>query len=164
MTIIVKNKQTLIFDEFIFKCCIGKKGFTKNKVEGDKKTPTGTFSLGKLYFRKDKVKKPETELKCVEIKENMGWCDDVNSKMFYNKEIKINKSIKSEKLFRGDYKYDLFIPIKYNWTNPTISKGSAIFIHLTKHFIPTAGCIGLRMNDFLILSKLVKRHTKIKIL
>ena len=36
MTIIVKNKQTLIFDEFIFKCCVGKNGFTNNKIEGDK--------------------------------------------------------------------------------------------------------------------------------
>ena len=164
MIIHVKNKDTLLFDDFIFKCCIGKKGFTNKKIEGDKKTPLGKYLLGPLFYRKDRNKKPKTKLKIIEIKKNMGWCDDVNSKMFYNKEIKINKSIKSEKLFRGDYKYDLFIPIKYNWTNPTISKGSAIFIHLTKHFIPTAGCIGLRMNDFLILSKLVKRHTKIKIL
>ena len=79
MTIIVKNKQTLIFDEFIFKCCVGKNGFTNNKIEGDKKTPSGTFSLDKLYFRKDKLERPETELKCVEIKKNMAWCNDVNN-------------------------------------------------------------------------------------
>ena len=164
MTIIVKNKQTLIFDEFIFKCCVGKNGFTNNKIEGDKKTPSGTFSLDKLYFRKDRLERPETELKCVEIERNMAWCDDVNNNVFYNKEIRINKNIKSEKLFRKDYKYDLFIPIKYNWTKPTIPKGSAIFIHLTKNYTPTAGCVGLRKSDFLILAKLVKKHTKIKIL
>jgi len=163
MTIIVKNKQTLIFDEFIFKCCIGKNGFTKNKVEGDKKTPSGTFSLGKLYFRKDRVQKPETDLECIEIKKDMGWCNDISSKVFYNKEIKLNKNIKTEKLFRNDYKYNLFITIKYNWINPIIPKGSAIFIHLTNSYIPTAGCLGLRKNDFLVLAKLVKRQTKIKI-
>ena len=46
MNIKVKDKNTLIFDNFKFKCCIGKKGFTKSKKEGDKKTPIGTFKLG----------------------------------------------------------------------------------------------------------------------
>ena len=45
MTIIVKNKDTLIFDEFKFRCCIGKNGSSKNKIEGDKKTPKGEFKL-----------------------------------------------------------------------------------------------------------------------
>ena len=31
MTIFVKNKETLIFDSFKFRCSIGKKGFTKKK-------------------------------------------------------------------------------------------------------------------------------------
>ena len=56
MTIILKNKDTLIFDDFKFKCCIGKNGFSKNKIEGDKKTPIGLFSLGNLYYRADKKK------------------------------------------------------------------------------------------------------------
>ena len=46
MTIILKNKATLIFEDFIFRCSIGKKGLVKKKIEGDKKTPIGTFSLG----------------------------------------------------------------------------------------------------------------------
>ena len=53
MTIILKNKETLIYDDFCFKCCVGKNGITKNKFEGDKKTPKGTYYLGNLYFRKD---------------------------------------------------------------------------------------------------------------
>ena len=31
MTIIVKNKETLLFDEFKFKCSVGKKGLVKIK-------------------------------------------------------------------------------------------------------------------------------------
>ena len=54
MTIIIKNKDTLIFDDFKFRCCVGKEGFSKNKMEGDKKTPIGTFALENLYFRKDR--------------------------------------------------------------------------------------------------------------
>ena len=164
MTIIVKNKETLIFDEFIFKCCVGKNGFSNSKIEGDKKTPKGKFSLGNIYYRKDRKKKPATELKILEIKKNMGWCDDVNSKRFYNRLIKLNPKIKSEKLFRFDYKYDFFIPIKYNWKKVKIGIGSAIFLHLTKNYKPTDGCIGLREKDFLILIKLIKKDTKIKIL
>ena len=60
MTIILKNKETLIYEEFCFKCCIGKNGLTKNKFEGDKKTPKGIFSLGKLYVRNDKIKHLKT--------------------------------------------------------------------------------------------------------
>ena len=48
MLIKLKNKDTLIFDEFKFKCAIGKNGLKKNKIEGDKSTPKGIFSLGKL--------------------------------------------------------------------------------------------------------------------
>ena len=46
MPIIIKNKDTLIFDDFVMKCCIGKRGFTKNIIEGDKKTQKGKFNLG----------------------------------------------------------------------------------------------------------------------
>ena len=76
MTIFIKNKYTLQIDEFKFRCCIGKKGSTKHKKEGDKKTPIGTFEIENIYFRKDRKIKPLTLLKCVEIKNNMGWCDD----------------------------------------------------------------------------------------
>ena len=94
----------------------------------------------------------------------MRWCDDVKSKDYYNKLIGLNPNIKGEKLFRRDYKYDFFIPIKYNWRNPTPGKGSAIFLHITKNFKSTAGCIALSEKDFLILVKLIKKNTKIKIL
>ena len=164
MTIIIKNKHTLLFNEFKFKCCVGKKGFTKNKLEGDKKTPIGYFSIENLYYRDDKVEKPETNLKVIKIKKDMAWCDDINNEKLYNKITKVNHKINSEKLFRNDYKYDYFIPIRYNWENPKIPKGSAIFLHLTKNYKPTNGCIALLKKDFLILLKLIKKNTKIKIL
>ena len=162
MTIILKNKETLIFDEFSFRCCIGKKGITNHKFEGDKKTPSGLFSLGEVYYRKDRNSKPITKLNSISIKKNMGWCDDVKSKK-YNKLIKINNKIRHEKIFRRDYKYDYLIPINYNTKNTKIGKGSAIFIHLTKNYLPTAGCIGIKKKDMLILLKLINNKTKIKI-
>ena len=164
MIIFIKNKHTLELDEFEFKCCIGKKGSTVDKREGDKKTPKGTFKIEYLYFRKDRIKKPTTSLKCIEIKDNMGWCDDVRYPNKYNKLIEIDKKLKCEKLKRNDYKYDLLIPIKYNFKKPTAGKGSCIFIHLTKKYNPTAGCIALKKKDFLIMLKLIKKNTKIKII
>ena len=163
MTIFVKNKHTLQIDDFKFKCCIGKKGSTKNKIEGDKKTPKGLFEIENLYFRKDRIDQPQTLLKCIEIKKNMGWCDDILFPKKYNKLIKIRKKIKHEKLNRKDHKYNLLIPIKYNFKKSITGKGSCIFIHLTKDYKPTAGCIALKEKDYLIMLKLIKKNSKIKI-
>jgi len=163
MTILVKNKHTLQVDEFKFKCCIGKNGLIKNKKEGDKKTPKGTYKIENLYYRKDRKKKPSTLLKCIEINNHMGWCNDIRFPKEYNKFVKIQKKIRHEKLRRIDYKYDFLIPIKYNFNKPISNKGSCIFIHLTKNYKPTAGCVALREKDFLIMLKLIKRNSKIKI-
>ena len=164
MTILVKNKHTLQIDEFKFRCCIGKAGSTKNKKEGDKKTPKGTYEIENLYFRKDRIKKPTTLLKCIEINNSMGWCDDTNLSKNYNRLIKINKEVAHEKLKRKDHKYDLLIPIKYNFKKPISGLGSCIFIHLTKNYKPTAGCVALKKKDFLIMLKLIKRNSEIKII
>ena len=164
MDIYLKNKQTLQIDDFYFRCSIGKKGLTSKKIEGDIKTPKGIFDIENVYYRKDRLKKPKTSLKCVEIKNDMGWCNDVNFEKKYNKLFKINKQIGHEKLKRKDHKYNLFIPIKYNYLKPISGLGSCIFIHLTKDYKPTAGCIALKEKDFLIMLKLIDKNTKIKIL
>ena len=163
MTIILKNKVTLKFDDFYFKCSTGKKGLTKKKIEGDKKTPIGTFSLGNLYYRPDRNFKPLTKLRCIKIRKVMGWCDDIKSKKKYNKLINVSQKVRHEKLYRKDHKYDLMIVINYNNKKTKLGKGSAIFLHLTKNYRPTAGCIALKKKDFLILSKLINKKTKIKI-
>ena len=50
-----------------------------------------------------------------------------------------------------------------NFINPKSALGSCIFLHLTKDYKPTAGCIALKKIDFLILLKLIEKNTKIKI-
>jgi len=163
MTILLKKKQTLQIDKFNFKCCIGKGGLSINKKEGDKKTPKGIFKIGNLYFRKDRINKPKTSIKCIKINQNMGWCDDVKFPKKYNQLFKIRDNIKHEKLKRKDHKYDLLIPIKYNFNKPKVGLGSCIFLHLTKDYKPTAGCIALKKKDFLIMLKLIRKNTKIRI-
>ena len=164
MIIYLKNKQTLKVDDFSFKCVIGKNGISNNKVEGDKKTPKGIFDIENLYYRKDKINKIQTKLRSIPISKSMGWCDDVKNKKYYNKLIKIGNKIKHEKLFRNDRKYDLLIPIKYNYKKKILGKGSCIFLHLTNNYKPTAGCIAINKNDFLIMLKIIDKKTKIKII
>ena len=161
MLIKLKNKDTLIFDEFKFKCAIGKNGLKKNKIEGDKSTPKGIFSLGKLYYRSDRVPKPETNLTTKKITKNIGWCDIPNNK-YYNQEVSSLKNVNKEKFFRKDSKYDYLIIINYN-KNKIKNKGSAIFIHLTRDYKATNGCIAVNENDFLILAKLINKKTHIKL-
>ena len=160
MLIRLKNKEKLIIDDFRFKCCIGKNGVKKHKIEGDSSTPKGIFTIGTFYYRKDRVIKPFTNLKTKIIKPNIGWCND-SKKKSYNKEIKIKRIGSYEKLFRKDHKYDYLIVINYNIKKTIPGKGSAIFIHLTKNYHPTAGCIALKKQDFIILLKLINNKTKI---
>tara|TARA_S200000501_G_C20710396_1_gene693721 strand:- start:319 stop:810 length:492 start_codon:yes stop_codon:yes gene_type:complete len=162
MLIKVKNKDTLIFDDFIFQCVVGRKGISNKKKEGDLRTPRGIFTLKTVYYRSDRVRKIQTKLNLKKINQNMGWCNDPNSKK-YNSLIKINGKLKYERLYRKDNKYDIFVVINYNFEKPIPFKGSAIFLHITNNFKTTAGCVALKKKDLLILLKLINKKTKIKI-
>ena len=84
MIIFLKNKHTLKVDDFYFQCCIGKNGLSRKKIEGDYKTPKGTFELGPLYYRDDRIKNIKSNIKKIKISKKMGWCDDKNDKKNYN--------------------------------------------------------------------------------
>ena len=161
MIIHVPNKNTLIIDDFKFRCSVGKKGIKSNKKEGDYSTPKGLFTLRKLYFRKDRIDIPNCKISKKIIKKGMAWCDDPEHKK-YNEEIKTHNRKLKENLYRKDYKYDYVISISHN-ERKIPGKGSAIFIHLTNNYTPTAGCIALKKKDFEILLKLIDKKTKIKI-
>ena len=91
----------------------------------------------------------------------MAWCDDPTQNK-YNEEIKTYSTKLKENLYRIDHRYDYLISISYN-EQKTRNKGSAIFIHLTNDYKPTAGCIALEKKDFEILLKLINKKPKIKI-
>ena len=161
MIIHVKNKSTLIIDDFKLQCCVGKNGLNLNKKEGDLSTPKGLFYLKKLYFRRDRVGVPKCKISKKIIQKDMAWCDDPNHKK-YNEEIKKHKNNFKENLYRTENNYDYIITINHN-ERKIPSKGSAIFIHLTDNYKPTAGCVALKKKDFEILLKLIDRKTMIKI-
>ena len=161
MIIHVKNKNTLIIDDFKFMCCVGKNGLSSYKREGDFSTPIGLFKLKKLYFRKDRVGIPTCRIKKKQITKNMAWCDNPNHKK-YNEQIQVFSKNYKENLYRRDYRYDYLITIDHNHKKIPY-QGSAIFIHLTEDYMPTAGCIALKRKDFEILLKLIDQKSKIKI-
>ena len=161
MIIHVKNKSTLIIGSFIFKCCIGKNGFKDNKKEGDYSTPKGLFKIRKLYFRKDRVSPTKSKIKKKIITTNIGWCDNPANKK-YNEEIELFNKEGKERFYRIDNKYDYLITISHN-EKKVPHLGSAIFLHLTNNYKPTAGCIALKKKDFEVMLKLINQDTKIKI-
>tara|TARA_B110000971_G_scaffold218832_1_gene258470 strand:- start:222 stop:710 length:489 start_codon:yes stop_codon:yes gene_type:complete len=161
MIIHVKNKNTLIIDEFKFRCCVGKNGITPHKKEGDYSTPKGLFKLKKLYFRSDRIVPPKCKIRKKIINKNLAWCDDPTHKK-YNEEIKIFGKHGKEIFYRKDNKYDYLVTINHN-EKKVAYKGSAIFLHLTDNYKPTAGCIALKKKDFEILLKLINQNTKIRI-
>ena len=155
------KKKILYFGKYKVKCAIGKRGITSKKVEGDKKTPKGIYTLKSIFYRKDKIVKIKSKLKKTPIRKNMGWCDDSRSK-YYNKLIKFPFNYTAEKLWLNENIYDVIIIINYN-LRPTIkNRGSAIFIHIaSKNYESTKGCIALKKKDIILLAKEIDNKTKI---
>ena len=93
----------------------------------------------------------------------MSRYDNNETKKLGDGRVVYRSKIYPEIPLRDDDKYDLLIPISYNRKNTKVGLGSCIFMHLTRDYKPTAGCIALKKKDFLIMLKLIKRNTKIKI-
>jgi L,D-peptidoglycan transpeptidase YkuD (ErfK/YbiS/YcfS/YnhG family) len=160
--IIVTNK-VLKYKNFLYKCAIGKNGITNSKIEGDKCTPSGIYSIEKIYYREDRLSMPKLDFQTIPINKNSGWCDDIRS-TYYNKFIKFPFSYNAEFLYREDDIYNIICIINYN-TNPIIkNKGSAIFLHVANiDYSGTAGCLALKQDDLIELLQNIDLYTKINI-
>ena len=161
--IIVTNK-VLKYKNFLYRCAIGKNGITNSKIEGDKCTPTGIYSIEKIYYREDRLRMPKLDFQTIPINKNFGWCDDIRSK-YYNKFIKFPFSYSAEFLYREDDIYNIICIINYN-KNPIIkNKGSAIFLHVANtDYSGTVGCLALKQDDLIELLQNIDLDTKINVL
>ncbi len=160
--ILVFRNNKLLFKKKVYRCSLGINGLTSNKKEGDGCTPIGNFSLGKIYFRDDRVNLKNTKKEKVPIKKNMYWSDNPRS-IFYNQLILRNK-YHSEKLYRSDNIYDILIVVNFNTTPIKKNLGSAIFLHIAKkNYQPTKGCIGLSQSDLLEIIGYITLKERIKI-
>jgi L,D-peptidoglycan transpeptidase YkuD (ErfK/YbiS/YcfS/YnhG family) len=162
--IIVKKSGYLIFNNFKFRCALGKAGIEEKMKEGDLITPEGTYKLIKVYYRADKVENLKTKIKKIKIKKTMAWCDDPKS-IFYNQQITLPTKSHHEKFYRNDSLYDLIIVLNYNMNPIVKNKGSAIFMHVAKkNYKPTQGCIALKKIHLIKLLTNIKKNQKIRIM
>lgn len=160
--LILKRNYFLLHDKKKYRCSVGKNGIRRRKKEGDMCTPTGTFGLGPVYIRKDKITKLKTKIQTYPIFKNMYWEDDPKSKN-YNK-LSFNSKYSRECLYRKDNIYDIIIVIKYNFDKVIPNRGSAIFIHVAeKKFAPTKGCIALKKEDLIQIINNLSKNEKILI-
>jgi L,D-peptidoglycan transpeptidase YkuD (ErfK/YbiS/YcfS/YnhG family) len=161
--IIINKSGYLKYKNLKFRCALGQAGIGEKSTEGDQITPKGAYKIIKIYYRKDRIKKLTSKFKLVEIKKNMGWCDDPKSQN-YNQLIKFPNEYKHEKLYRKDNVYDLILVLNYN-TRPIVkNKGSAIFIHVAKkNYTKTAGCIALKKVHLIKLLEKINKKTKVTI-
>ena len=160
-----KYNYILTFQDIKSICYVGKNGLTKEKREGDLKTPIGVFKLGIVFgmHKKEEIQINNT-LNYIQINKNLFWVDDSNSK-YYNQLVDITKTEKdwesAENLLENAIPYEYAIEIKTN-PNNIPRKGSAIFIHCQRKN-DTAGCISLPKNILIELLKKINNDTTIKI-
>ena len=74
--IIINKSGVLKYKKLKFRCALGKAGVENKKGEGDNITPKGNYKIVTIYYRKDRVKKITSKIKLIQIKKDMGWCDD----------------------------------------------------------------------------------------
>ena len=157
------SKNYLTFSKYKVKCALGKRGIGSKKKEGDLITPKGQYKIKYILYRKDRIPKLQTKLKKIEIKKNMGWCNDPRSKK-YNQIILLPSKFTYEKLFRINNIYDVILVLNFNMSPIKKNKGSAIFIHISKkNYKKTEGCIAIKKKHILKLINKLNFKTKVMI-
>jgi L,D-peptidoglycan transpeptidase YkuD (ErfK/YbiS/YcfS/YnhG family) len=158
-----RTRGVLRFRNAVAKVALGRGGIKANKREGDGATPRGRFRLLRLWWRADRMPRPEALLPARPIRDDDGWCEDPEDRR-YNHAIKLSPSASGDRLIRDDRLYDLVIELDHN-TRPRIkNRGSAVFIHVARPGLaPTAGCVALPLK---VLKRLIARlpsRTRIEI-
>ena len=131
-----------------YRARIGGGGIRQNQVEGDQATPVGTLLLRKIFYRADRMKRPQSGagLLIEPLSPRDGWCDDPNH-ADYNQQVLLPHEASCETLWRADHAYDICVVLGWNDQPPVPGKGSAIFLHLPPTKGYTEGCIALEEAD-----------------
>lgn len=140
------------------RCALGRSGVTPAalKKEGDGATPLGVWPIRQVFWRADRLARPDTELPADPLLREAGWCDDPAS-LFYNCPVLLPFEPSHERLWREDHVYDLIVVLGYNDDHIIPGKGSAIFLHLARpDYAPTEGCVACALPDLLALLKAAK--------
>ena len=145
------------------RCAIGPAGIARKNGEGDGVTPLGVFALREVFYRADRIAKPQTILPVRATAQEDGWCDAPGD-VHYNRPVKLPYPASAEVMWREDHLYDLVVVIGFNDDPVVAGKGSAIFLHLAKpDYLPTHGCVALTQNDLRAALAQLRAGDKIRI-
>jgi L,D-peptidoglycan transpeptidase YkuD (ErfK/YbiS/YcfS/YnhG family) len=139
-------------------CVFGRSGVSaaETKTEGDGATPLGAWPLREVFYRPDRLSRPDTRLPATALTPAMGWCDDPASPL-YNQRVALPFAASHEMLWREDGVYDLIVPLGYNDDPVRPGAGSAIFLHLKRtDGAPTQGCVATDRDALLALLRVAK--------
>lgn len=123
---------------------VGANGIGK-QIEGDRKTPTGTFNLTSAFGIK---KNPGAKMSYVRVNKYLYWCGDAQ---YYNRLVDVREKphvCSGEHLidYVPHYYYGMFLD--YN-KDCVYKKGSAIFLHCTGSNPYTGGCIAVSQDNMI---------------
>lgn len=140
---------------------LGRGGIKTSKREGDGGTPAGSFHPVRLWWRPDRLPRPQTSLPVRRIRPDDAWCEDRSDRR-YNRAFRRSANEPGDRLRRDDGLYDLIVEIDHNTRPRVAGRGSAVFIHVARdRFAPTAGCVGLRRNELRQLLRFLSANTRI---
>ena len=142
-------------------CAIGRSGVRETKVEGDGATPAGCWPIRELFYRPDRLARPETVFPCSALRPEDGWCDAPDDPR-YNRPVGLPYEARHERLWRDDEIYDCILVLGYNDDPVVPGVGSAIFLHVARpDFAPTEGCVALRRADLLDFLSAAEADTRV---
>ena len=131
------------------RAAIGPGGIAVKGGEGDGITPKGAWPVREIFYRADRIAKPDVQLPLRVIQRDDGWCDAPDDP-HYNKLVKLPYPASAETMWREDHLYDLVAVLGFNDDPVMPGAGSAIFLHLAKlDYANTLGCVALAFADVL---------------
>jgi D-alanyl-D-alanine dipeptidase/L,D-peptidoglycan transpeptidase YkuD (ErfK/YbiS/YcfS/YnhG family) len=120
------------------------------KVEGDKKSPAGIFSLGNAFGFASYAKMNHLKIEYLHLDESIEAVDDPQSHHYNH--IVSNKEVtpdwhSSEKMSEEPL-YAIGLVINHNFPNPEVGAGSAVFFHIWRQKDSgTAGCTAMSQEN-----------------
>lgn len=146
-------------------CALGRGGVidAPKKREGDGASPAGLWRMKRLFYRPDRLSRPQTKLAVVPLSSRDGWCDAPEHPL-YNRPVVLPFEASHEKLWRDDHVYDLIVELSHNDDPIVPHLGSAVFMHLAHDdFRPTEGCVAVSKADMLSVLQLATDASRIEI-
>jgi L,D-peptidoglycan transpeptidase YkuD (ErfK/YbiS/YcfS/YnhG family) len=142
---------------------LGRSGIEADKREGDGATPQGNFRPVRLWWRADRLPRPQTLLPLRPIGPDDAWCEDPHDRR-YNRPLRRSANEPGDRLRRNDGLYDLILEIDHNTRPRVAGRGSAVFLHVARPALaPTAGCVALKLGDLQRLLARLSPKTRISI-